>query len=42
MAGLGEFERDLIQERVKSGLEAAKARGIILGRKEGQRPSEEG
>jgi putative DNA-invertase from lambdoid prophage Rac len=27
MAGLPEFERDLIRERVKSGLAAAKARG---------------
>ncbi len=32
MAGLAEFERDLIRERVKSGLSAAKARGIVLGR----------
>ena len=40
MAGLAEFERDLIRERVKSGLQAAKARGIVLGRKEGQRPSD--
>ena len=28
MAGLAEFERDLIRERVKSGLAAAKARGV--------------
>ena len=40
MAGLADFERDLIRERVKSGLQAAKARGIVLGRKEGQRPSD--
>jgi putative DNA-invertase from lambdoid prophage Rac len=40
MAGLAEFERDLIRERVKSGLAAAKARGIVLGRQVGQRPSE--
>ena len=40
MAGLAEFERDLIRERVKSGLAAAKARGIVLGRQEGQRPSD--
>ena len=39
MAGLTEFERDLIRERVKSGLAAAKARSIVLGRQEGQRPS---
>jgi putative DNA-invertase from lambdoid prophage Rac len=25
---------------VKSGLQAAKARGVVLGRKEGQRPSD--
>jgi DNA invertase Pin-like site-specific DNA recombinase len=42
MAGLAEFERDLICERVKSGLAAAKARGVIisLGRQHGQRPSD--
>jgi DNA invertase Pin-like site-specific DNA recombinase len=39
MAGLAEFERDLIRERVKSGLAAAKARGVSLGRQHGQRPS---
>jgi putative DNA-invertase from lambdoid prophage Rac len=39
MAGLAEFERDLIKERVKSGLAAAKARGVPLGRQVGQRPS---
>ena len=30
MAGLAEFERDLIRERVKSGLAAARARGVGL------------
>jgi putative DNA-invertase from lambdoid prophage Rac len=40
MAGLAEFERDLIRERVKSGLAAARARGVVLGRQEGQRPSD--
>jgi putative DNA-invertase from lambdoid prophage Rac len=40
MAGLAEFERDLIKERVKSGLAAAKARGVTLGRQVGQRPSD--
>jgi putative DNA-invertase from lambdoid prophage Rac len=40
MAGLAEFERDLIRERVKSGLAAAKARGVALGRQLGQRPSD--
>ena len=40
MAGLAEFERDLIRERVKSGLAAARARGVSLGRQQGQRPSD--
>jgi DNA invertase Pin-like site-specific DNA recombinase len=40
MAGLAAFERDLIRERVKSGLAAAKARGVALGRQVGQRPSD--
>ena len=40
MAGLAEFECDLIRDRVKSGLAAARARGVIkLGRQLGQRPS---
>lgn len=37
MAALAEFERDLVRERVCSGLAAAKARGKVLGRKPGQR-----
>ena len=40
MAGLAEFERDIIRERVMSGLAAAKAHGVKLGRQEGQRPSD--
>jgi DNA invertase Pin-like site-specific DNA recombinase len=32
MASLAEFERELIRERVRAGLEAAKARGKRLGR----------
>jgi putative DNA-invertase from lambdoid prophage Rac len=40
MAGLAEFERDLIRERVKSGLAAARAMGKRLGRQPGQRPSD--
>ena len=39
-AGLAEFERDQIRERVKSGLNAARARGVKLGRQLGQRPSD--
>ena len=38
MAGLAEFERDLIRDRVKSGLAAARAGGVKLGRQVGQRP----
>ena len=38
LSGISEFERDLISERVKSGMAAAKARGKILGRRIGQRP----
>ena len=35
MAGLAEFERGLLTERVKSGMNAAKARGKHVGRPEG-------
>jgi len=38
IAGIAEFERELIQERVRSGLASAKARGKQLGRRPGQRP----
>lgn len=38
LAGIAQFERDLISERVKSGLAAARARGRKLGRQPGQRP----
>ena len=38
LAGIAHFERDLLSERVKSGLAAAKARGKKLGRQPGQRP----
>ena len=37
---MAEFERDLIRERVKSGLAAASDRGVKLGRQTGQRPSD--
>jgi DNA invertase Pin-like site-specific DNA recombinase len=35
LAALAEFERDLLRERVKSGMVAAKARGKQLGRRPG-------
>ncbi len=38
LAGIAEFERELTQERVRSGIAAAKARGQRLGRQPGQRP----
>ncbi len=38
LAGIAQFERDLLSERVKSGLAAAQARGKKLGRQPGQRP----
>lgn len=37
MASLAEFESDLIRERVKSGIAAAKARGKKIGRQPGHR-----
>jgi hypothetical protein len=38
LAGISEFERELIQERIRSGIAAAKARGKVFGRKPGGRP----
>ena len=38
LAGIAQFERDLLSERVKSGLAAARARGKKLGRQPGHRP----
>ena len=38
LAGVAEFERELIQERIRSGIAAVKARGKRLGRQPGQRP----
>ena len=35
MASLAEFERDLLQERIKSGIKAARARGKQIGRQKG-------
>ncbi len=40
MASLAEFEHDLLRERVRSGIAAAKARGQTFGRKQGYRPSD--
>lgn len=37
MASLAEFERDLVRERVRSGVGVAKARGQKFGRQPGQR-----
>ena len=38
LAGIAQFERDLLSERVKSGLAAARKRGKKLGCQKGQRP----
>lgn len=40
MASLAEFEHDLLRERVRSGVAAAKARGQRFGRQPGYRPSD--
>lgn len=37
MAGLAEFEHDLLRERVRAGVKAAQARGVVFGRRLGQR-----
>ena len=37
MASLAEFERDLLRERIRSGIAAAQARGKIFGRRMGER-----
>ncbi len=37
MAALAEFERDLLRERVRSGIAAARKRGMVFGRRPGQR-----
>jgi DNA invertase Pin-like site-specific DNA recombinase len=37
MAALAEFERDLLRERFRSGIAAARKRGIVFGRRPGQR-----
>ncbi|MBD1903707.1 recombinase family protein [Trichocoleus sp. DQ-A3] len=40
MSGLAEFERDLIKERVRSGMAAAKSKGQRFGREPGYIPSQ--
>lgn len=40
MASLAEFEHDLLRERVRSGVAAAKAQGQTFGRRPGYRPSD--
>ena len=40
MASLAEFEHELLRERVRSGIAAAKARGHKFGREKGYRPSD--
>ena len=37
MAALAEFERDLLRERVRSGIAAARERGVVFGRRPGRR-----
>ncbi len=37
MAALAEFERDLLRERVRSGIAAAQKRGVVFGRRAGHR-----
>lgn len=38
LAGIAQFERDMLSERVRSGLAAARAQGGKLGRQIGERP----
>ncbi len=40
MASLAEFEHELLRERVRSGIAAARARGQRFGREKGYRPSD--
>src|SRR6516162_6252810 len=37
MSALAEFQRDLLRERVRSGIAAARKRGVVFGRRPGQR-----
>lgn len=36
IAALAEFERDLLRERVRSRIAAARKRGVVFGRRPGQ------
>lgn len=40
LGAFAEFERELIAERVRSGVAAAKARGVRFGRERGDRPTD--
>jgi putative DNA-invertase from lambdoid prophage Rac len=40
LASVAEFERDLMSERICSGLALARSRGVVLGRAVGFRPSD--
>ena len=40
MSALAEFERDLLRERVRSGMAAAKVRGVTFGRQKGFAPTQ--
>ena len=41
ISAFAEFERSIIRERVMSGLQNAKAKGVVLGRKSNLTPSTE-
>jgi putative DNA-invertase from lambdoid prophage Rac len=41
MAALAEFERNLLRERVRSGIAAARKRGVVFGLRPGQRGKED-
>lgn len=41
LSAIAEFERDLIRERTRHGMQRAKAKGVRLGRKPGKQPDAE-